>query len=334
MEKGRCIIVDIDGTLADCRHRLHHVLPGGKRDWQAFFEAMGDDLPIGPVVDLVMAAFLEYKIVLSSGRPADHRRETIHWLNLYGIGFDDLYMRPAGDTRPDHVVKREMLDKIREDGYEPFIVIDDRPSVVNMWREAGLICLQTAPGEQEIPKTAVLTLMVGPSGAGKTTWLNSELWPLFTKYETHPEELGISANHVVSSDQVRADLLGDFRDQSQNQRVFEVVHNVAKSRLRAGLPTVIDATHLRRKDRMTSVQLVPSTVPVRYVVIDRPLEEKIASGGWRAEIYCGTKDIPLVEKHHQAMQSQLKEILRGDGLPNVTVHDLRQLRTEEKSKCS
>jgi predicted kinase len=226
-----------------------------------------------------------------------------------------------------------MLDKIREDGYEPFIVIDDRPSVVNMWREAGLICLQTAPGEQEIPKTAVLTLMVGPSGAGKTNLAQRELAPLHQVRDAPggARDLG-EPRRLERSGAGRP--AGDFRDQSQNQRVSKSSITWLSLAFAPALPTVIDATHLRRKDRMTSVQLVPSTVPVRYVVIDRPLEEKIASGGWRAEIYCGTKDIPLVEKHHQAMQSQLKEILRGDGLPNVTVHDLRQLRTEEKSKCS
>ena len=29
------IIVDIDGTIADVRHRLHHV-KDGKKDWNAF----------------------------------------------------------------------------------------------------------------------------------------------------------------------------------------------------------------------------------------------------------------------------------------------------------
>lgn len=45
----RAAIIDIDGTLADCRHRLHHVLPGRKRDWDAFFGEMDDDDLIWPV---------------------------------------------------------------------------------------------------------------------------------------------------------------------------------------------------------------------------------------------------------------------------------------------
>lgn len=49
----RAIICDVDGTVADCRHRLHHVLPGSKRDWGAFFSKMADDAPIYPVIDLI-----------------------------------------------------------------------------------------------------------------------------------------------------------------------------------------------------------------------------------------------------------------------------------------
>jgi hypothetical protein len=327
--KRKAIICDIDGTVADCRHRLHHVLPGGKRNWDRFFEGMVDDPVIKPVRDLVWHAttqgdWEEIALVFSSGRPETYRVETEVWLRAAGLPLDSfssdrLYMRPANDTRPDHVVKREMLDRIRADGYEPFIVIDDRPSVVAMWRESGLVCLQAAPGEEPIPSTAVLTLMVGPSGAGKTRWL--DLACLYA--ESAPEgswvNLGIRGQHIVSSDEVRQDLCGNIRDQSRNQEVFAAVHSVAKARLRAGLPTVIDATHLRRKDRMTAAQLVPATNPVRYIVLNRPLEAKLRDGGWRLDVDGGR----FMERHEQTFRSQLRDILAGDGLTNVKVYDLR-----------
>ena len=34
--------VDLDGVLADVRHRLHH-LTGRRKDWDAFFDAAGQD---------------------------------------------------------------------------------------------------------------------------------------------------------------------------------------------------------------------------------------------------------------------------------------------------
>lgn len=306
----RAAIVDIDGTLADCRHRLHHVLPGAKRNWEAFFSEMDEDPLIWQVAEVVRHLAIESRIVLCSGRPENYRGITEAWLDRNGVQRDALYMRPAGDTRPDHVVKAQILDGIKADGYEPFIVIDDRQSVVDMWRENGLVCLQAAPGETDIPPSAKLTIMVGPSGAGKST---------FVRNNAHP-------SHVVSSDQLRHDLCGDFRSQERNTEVFAAVHSIAKARLKHGLPVVIDATHLRRKDRMMAALLVPPGNPVSYIVVNRSLEEKRRDGGWRNDVRDSDgQAFDLIGRHEQMFGSQIKDILAGDWLPNVTVTDLRAI---------
>lgn len=318
----KAIICDLDGTLADCRHRLHHVLPGGPMNWTAFHDELHLDPVIEPVKKIVNSAWTGDNVILTTGRPESHRELTEQWLRDNDVNYDELYMRPTGDTRPDAVVKREMLDAILADGYEPFIAIDDRPSVVQVWRDAGIVCLQAAPGLPAIPSTAVLTLMVGPSGSGKTTWLREH--GVLTNFG---DGSYIRSSHIVSSDDIRQDLLGDFRDQSANARVFAAVHSIALARLRAGLPVTIDATHLHRKDRMTAAQLVPATNRVRYVVIDRPLDQKLATGGWRLDVK-NSRGVDLIHRHDETFRAQLKDILAGDNLPNVEVHDLRytQLR--------
>jgi hypothetical protein len=48
------------------------------------------------------------------------------------------------DRRPDHIVKRELLERIGEDRVA--FVIDDRNSVCEMWRGRGLTCYQIAEG--------------------------------------------------------------------------------------------------------------------------------------------------------------------------------------------
>jgi hypothetical protein len=49
-----------------------------------------------------------------------------------------LFMRPQGDSRPDTVVKRELFEKYVEPNWHISFVIDDRKSVVQMWRDLGL----------------------------------------------------------------------------------------------------------------------------------------------------------------------------------------------------
>lgn len=314
----RAVIFDIDGTLADATHRLHHVT-GGRRDWDAFFAGMADDTAIEPICDLLTNFIGKTAIVLCSGRPEKYRGVTDEWLRRTAgiVRYDALYMRPDGDHRADHVVKAELLARMRADGYEPWLAVDDRPSIVAMWRENGITCLQcrdwderpaVAPGE--------LTLMVGPSGGGKSTWLGS----------LRAATLGIHPSHVISSDQIRADLCGDFRDQTRNDEVFAALHAVVKTRVTHGLPTVVDATNLRRRDRLAVVALTQPEAPVRYVVVDRPLEEKRRDAGWRADLRAEDGELfDLIGKHAQTFASQLGDILAGDGLPNVTVVDLRRM---------
>ena len=57
-----------------------------------------------------------------------------------------IYMRKNGDTRPDSKIKSDLYEQMLKDGYNPKIIFEDRASVVQMWREKGLRCLQCAPG--------------------------------------------------------------------------------------------------------------------------------------------------------------------------------------------
>lgn len=167
----RTIIVDIDGTLADIAHRRHYVASKPK-NWKAFNAAMPGDILNEDIADLVRLIWLghdqpdrqEVAVILASGRGEESRQITTDWLLAHNIWpevtdpnwvfpkpplftYKRLYMRPAGDNRSDVIVKREILDQIKRDGYEPFMALDDRDGVVAMWREAGLRCLQVAPGD-------------------------------------------------------------------------------------------------------------------------------------------------------------------------------------------
>lgn len=142
-----CYIFDIDGTLADLSHRLHHIQKQPK-DWRSFFGAVGDDKPIEHVCTL--ARDLENAgvvIVYVSGRSDECRAETLEWMDRHDLPRGRLFMRKSGDRRDDDIVKAELLAELRADGLRPVMAFDDRNRVVKQWRDNGVPCAQVADGD-------------------------------------------------------------------------------------------------------------------------------------------------------------------------------------------
>lgn len=310
----KIIILDLDGTVADCTHRLHHI-KGENRDYKAFYDALVDDKPIQHIIDIVKALHLsqEYMIFVVTGRPITHLRETQLWLNEHFVPFHAVFMRPENDFRKDYIVKKEILDKIRNEFWEPTAVLDDRQSVCDMWRENGVPCLQVAPGDFDKPKyrPGKLILLVGPSGAGKSTYCDKLV-------DVH----GYYRSSIISSDEIRSQICLDFQDQSKNKQVFETLHSIVKSRIEGGLTTIVDATNIKTADRKSILNLVPEDTYIEYYIIDRPLEEKLKTGGWRLKVE--NKGVGLIERHDRIFKSNLKDILAGDHDQRVRVIDMRE----------
>lgn len=150
--KPLAIIVDLDGTLADCEHRRHFIEgdpddPTVRKDWKSFYESMSED-PVNQwcehLVNLHFAA--DIRVILTTGRPAQYRKLTEAWLSNNAIPFDELYMRAEGDFRADELIKEEIYKTKIEPAYRTILVVDDRAKVVKKWRELGLTCLQCSEG--------------------------------------------------------------------------------------------------------------------------------------------------------------------------------------------
>ena len=140
-----CILFDIDGTLADTRHRKGFLTTTPK-NWLAFFNAAWNDTPIESVVSLYRDLFKTETIIIDSARPEAYRRLTLDWFDRYEIPYGTLLMRPEGDKRDDYLVKRDFLTKVQLMGFTPRFVIDDKPSVVQMFRINGITCFQPNDG--------------------------------------------------------------------------------------------------------------------------------------------------------------------------------------------
>ena len=52
MNKKSICIFDIDGTLANCDHRLHYI-KNKPKNWEAFYNECMDDLVIWPVAEML-----------------------------------------------------------------------------------------------------------------------------------------------------------------------------------------------------------------------------------------------------------------------------------------
>jgi predicted kinase len=143
----KIIICDIDGTVADCEHRRHFLTDGPKKDWDGFFDAMKDDTIREGVLQLLTLTYKDHPVVMVSGRPDNYRDITENWLKDNNVPYRYLLMRRAGDFRPDTIVKEEILMKyFNKDDIE--MIIDDRPSVISMWRRNGLPVIDVGTGEE------------------------------------------------------------------------------------------------------------------------------------------------------------------------------------------
>jgi phosphoglycolate phosphatase-like HAD superfamily hydrolase len=129
-------VFDVDGVLADVRHRLHHVEKRPK-DWPAFFAAMADDGPLEVGIALARdQAALGHELVYLTGRNESWRRVTLDWMERYGVPTGRLVMRRDHDRRPAREFKPEALRRIARTG-RVVAVVDDDEAVVRVLTAAG-----------------------------------------------------------------------------------------------------------------------------------------------------------------------------------------------------
>jgi predicted kinase len=177
----KIVIVDVDGTLADCSHRRKtkekkcrmckngciedegrwlacHVCYGSGlalgTDWDTFFrpDLIVLDEPRYPVVEWTRAMHASgMTVLIVSGRAIDRAgKATVAWLTKNEIPYHHIFMRNGGDNRDDVIVKQEILDKIlaKVNKHQIAFAIDDRTRVVDMWRANGVKCYQVISREE------------------------------------------------------------------------------------------------------------------------------------------------------------------------------------------
>lgn len=127
-------VFDIDGVVADVRHRLHHLRGWG--DWSAFFDTADVDPLLAEGARLVADLGGEYEIVWLTGRPEWLRAVTEDWLERQQLPGREVHMRPSRDFRPARSFKLDVLRRLRSRGIAAFV--DDDTDVVDAALAEGL----------------------------------------------------------------------------------------------------------------------------------------------------------------------------------------------------
>jgi hypothetical protein len=146
------VVFDLDGTLANCEHRLHHIKGDEKptpAQWDVFFAACEDDDPIYHTVEILKALRRQgsgIHVEIWSARSDQVREQTERWFYQrcdISPATLPIRMRRKGDHRNDDILKAEWIAEFGK----PDLVFEDRARVVKMWRQMGVPCFQVADGE-------------------------------------------------------------------------------------------------------------------------------------------------------------------------------------------
>lgn len=133
------VIFDMDGTLCDVSGMRHYVM-GGKKNFDQFHKSACLFAPVNEEVKF--ANHTHYAagdaILIVTARKRMWGDYTKMWLDKHGIFYDRIYMRANDDQRKDYEVKREILARIRSQGFRVVHAYDDNPAVVALWREEGI----------------------------------------------------------------------------------------------------------------------------------------------------------------------------------------------------
>lgn len=147
LENKKYIIVDLDGTVCNIEHRLD-LLKDKKYD--EFFLACKDDKPYKDVIEVLNILSKSFEIVFCSGRSDIAKIETIEWLDRYTeIDYrpEYLLMRKNGDRSKDEELKPKLLEEVGIKMKDILFVLEDRNSVVEMYRKNGVRCWQVQDGD-------------------------------------------------------------------------------------------------------------------------------------------------------------------------------------------
>jgi phosphoglycolate phosphatase-like HAD superfamily hydrolase len=145
VDPGPAVVFDLDGVLSDAASRQHFI-EQGRRNWNAFFEACGDDPLIDDVARLLELLDHDLGIILLTGRPVRVQPQTLAWLQRYDLRWDLLIMRDYGDYAAAREFKQDTVHDLRAHGFDLQLAFEDDRRNLEMFRAEGVPCVYIHSG--------------------------------------------------------------------------------------------------------------------------------------------------------------------------------------------
>ena len=118
-------------------------------------------------------------------------------------------------------------------------------------------------------------LMVGLAGSGKST-IAKEIEYAIRMSSPKYDEYGRADKVVlISSDDIREEILGDVNDQTQNDKVFSHIHKLIKQAVREYNHIIVDATNLTIKNRRALLNCLDDKKDYHKIayIVNTPIEK-------------------------------------------------------------
>lgn len=139
------VLVDIDSTIADTRHRASkspHSDPTAT--WESYALHCVDDAPMaGTVALLKLLSKAGHKIRYISGRPESALIPTVQWLFIHDLpDADKVRLLKPNDPKDPVEYKREYIRYLQLD-HRVVLLLEDWPSICDMAEDEGVpaICV-------------------------------------------------------------------------------------------------------------------------------------------------------------------------------------------------
>lgn len=168
-QERKCVILDIDGCLADSEMSHLYGREIARGDFKWFHDNLQKFKPFKWARTFSQAFYKRQTIdlVFLTARNEDYKKVTEWWLKVHlGIQIDNarsfLFMRPNTDYRSSVDLKKDYWNEVISQIWSPLFALDDRKNVIEMWMEFGVPAFHT-----QDPSSKYMNMVIETKDFGK-----------------------------------------------------------------------------------------------------------------------------------------------------------------------